>query len=161
MRSGVQLGGFFVFECFDAFGNLKWRDEAPNMVVAAGLAHILDVVFSGATVATTWHCGLGASSFTVASGDTMASHAGWTELTNYTGNRKEWVEVRTAASLTNAASAATFVFTTAGTVGGGVLTNLSTGSDIMMAGAALTGGDRAVVDTDTINLTYVFSAADS
>ena len=68
--------------------------------------------------------------------------------------------MRSNQSITNAASAATFTINTAGTIGGGFLTNLSAGSDILMAAATLTGGDRAVVDTDVINLTYTYSAAD-
>ena len=158
-RTGIKVGGFFVFTCWHD-NHFAWQDRTHNLVVNAGLQHILDVTFAGGTAVSTWHLGLASSSMTIASGDTMASHGGWTEATNYAGTRKEYVDVRSNQSITNAASAATFVINTAGTIGGGCLTNLSTGSDILMAAATLTGGDRAVVDTDTINLTYTYSAAD-
>jgi len=158
-RAGIKVGGFFVFECWHG-NRLVWRDRTHNMVVNAGLQHILDVTFASGTAVSVWHLGLALSSMTIASGDTMASHAGWTEATNYADGRKEYVDVRSNQSITNAASAATFTINTAGTIGGGFLTNLSAGSDILMAAATLTGGDRAVVDTDVINLTYTYSAAD-
>lgn len=161
MREGIRLGGFFIFECYDQAGRLKWMDRTHNMVVNAGLEHILDVVFTGTTAVSTWYVGLASSSMTVASGDTMASHAGWTEFTSYADDRKEWVEARTNRTITNSASAATFTINTAGTVGGGFLCDVATGNSVLMCAAALSGGDRAVVDTDTINLTYQLTAADS
>jgi hypothetical protein len=37
----INLGGIFDVECFDKDGDLKWRDQAPNLVVNAGLNHLL------------------------------------------------------------------------------------------------------------------------
>jgi hypothetical protein len=158
----VKMGGTFYFECFGPDNELKWRARAKNLVPNVMLQHMLDVGFSGSTQTATWYVGLAASSLSAASGDTAASHGGWTELTNYDGDRKEYVEVRTNQQLGNTASPASFSVNTAGTVGGAALFSTATGSSgILGAVAALTGDDREVADGDTVNLTYTFSAADS
>ena len=77
---------------YDKDGKLKWYDEAENTVVNAGLQHILDVTFTGATQVSTWYVGLTDSSPSVDASDTLGTHSGWTEVTAYSGDRKEYVE---------------------------------------------------------------------
>jgi len=165
MKSNTKFKGEWTFECFDKSGNLKWIEECKNLVVNVGLQHILDVIFSGGTAADPWYVGLTDGTPTVAAGDTMASHAGWAEVTAYDeATRQEWVEVRSNQSMTNAASKAVFTISSAATViGGGILCSLnnkggSTGT--IMSGVAFTGGDKTLDDDDVLNVTYVFSAAD-
>jgi hypothetical protein len=47
MESGFKVGGVFYVKCFDKDGNLKWEDEAKNLVTDDGLDHILDVILHG------------------------------------------------------------------------------------------------------------------
>ena len=163
--SGVKVGGVFLFEAYDRSGKLKWRSEEHNLVVNVGLNHILDVLFNGSAVVDPWYLGLALSSMTVASGDTMASHGGWTEATVYgTANRAVFVDVRTNQQVTNSASVASFSINTAGTIGGGFLVsdntkNGTTGT--LLCAVTFTGGDKGVSDGDTLNVTYNFSAADA
>jgi hypothetical protein len=159
----VKMKGFFEFECFDKFGNLKWRDKGFNDVVNEGLDHILDVVLHGDTPTSPWYVGLTDGTPTVAAADTMASHAGWTEVTDYSGNRQEYVEAAASGqSITNSASKASFSITGTATVGGAFLTADATGTaGVLLCAVAFTGGDKSVANGDTLQVTYTLSAADS
>ena len=111
-KSGVRFKGVWEFICRGPDGKIKWTDRAENLVVNVGLQHILDTEFTGSAQVTTWYVGLTAASPSPAAGDTMSSHAGWTEFTNYDeAARQEWVEVRSSQTLTNTASKATFIWT--------------------------------------------------
>lgn len=161
-KSGARVGGVFELVCRDKNGRVKWRDTAENLVVNEGLQNILDTTFSGGTAIDPWFVGLTDNSPTPAAGDTLASHAGWVEFDEYTGNRQTYVEVRAAQTLTNAASVASFPITGAGGgVGGAFLAGVATGSaSDLMCVAALTGGNRVVASGDTVEVTYTFTAAD-
>ena len=162
MKDGIKLGGVFELECYDKKGILKWTDNWKNTVVNVGLQHVLDTVFSGGSAVTTWYLGLTDSSPTVNAADTLASHTGWVEETGYTGNRMAWVEVRSSQSMTNSASVAVFPITGTATIGGAFLCSVATTTTgVLMSAGALTGGNRAVVSGDTLNLTYTFAAADA
>ena len=162
MRDGIKLGGFFELECYDKKGKLKWTDNWKNTVVNVGLQHVLDTIFSAGSNVATWYLGLTDGTPTVNAADTLASHTGWTEITAYTGNRMAWVEVRSAQSMTNSASVAVFPITGTATIGGAFLCSVATTTTgILMSAGALTGGNRAVVSGDTLNLTYTFAAADA
>lgn len=170
MRAGAAAtigmhGGPIVVQCFGPSGALKWEVIEPdNLVVNAGLRWLLDSTISGSSAVTTWYVGLVATGGTIASADTMSSHAGWTELTGYTGNRAEYVDVRTNQSISNSASAATFGITTAQSVGGALISSSATkggSAGVLLCAVAFTGGDRAASDGDTINVTYTISAADA
>lgn len=92
MRNQNQfyVGGVFEIECYDRYGNLKWKDKAYNSVVNAGLDSILNTMFGNAftsgseTVKDGWAVGLVNNGETFNAGDTHDSHAGWTEFTDYT-----------------------------------------------------------------------------
>lgn len=162
MKNAFKLTGEYKMECFDKNGILKWTDKYKNLVVNEGLQHILDTEFSGGTPVTTWYLGLTDGTPTVNAADTLASHAGWVEETGYTGNRQAWVEVRSGQSMTNSASVAVFPITGTATIGGGFLCSVATTTTgVLMSAAALSGGDRAVANGDTVNLTYTLSASDA
>lgn len=163
--SGIKVGGTFLVTCRRPDGRVRWEDTADNMVVNVGLQHILNTVFSGSAQVTTWYVGLMASSPTVASGNTMASHAGWTEFANYDeAGHQEYVEVRSNQQLTNAASKATFtVSADSSVIGGAFLTSASAKSvttGTLMCGAAFTGGNKSADKDDTLEVTYTFTAGD-
>lgn len=160
--ASIKLGGVFTIICTAKDGVEKWRDYAKNMVVNVGIENMLDATFASGSVYDPWYCLLIDADPTVASTDTMASHGGWTEFDEYTGDRQEWVDVRSGNSITNTASKASFPITTAGTVGGaGINSALTATSGILMCAAALAGSNRSVVDGDTVSLTYTFAGADA
>lgn len=162
MKDSARFTGVFTMECIGANGKRKWIDEFQNDVVEEGLDLILDTVFSAQAEESPWYLGLTDGTPTVDPTDVMSSHAGWVEVTDYTGTRKEWVEVNGGQSMTNAASVAVFAIDGTATVGGAFLTADTSGTaGPLMSAGALTGGDRSVVNGDTLNLTYVFAAADA
>ena len=169
----AQATGLFEIKCHDKDGNLKWQAESKNLVVNVGLQYMAGSALTGVapvTQITTWYLGLygaGASN-TPAAGDTMASHAGWTEVTAYSNaNRVTATFVAPSALnpsvVTNTASPAVFNINGTATVGGAFLTSDNTkgGTTGTLFSAADFGspGDRSVVNSDTLSVTYTFSLA--
>jgi hypothetical protein len=165
----AKATGRFLMECFDKDGNLKWSAEESNLVVNVGLQYMAGTALTSTAQITSWYIGLygaGASN-TPAAGDTMASHAGWTEVTPYSGTRPAATfAAATNANpsvVTNTASPASFAITATQTVGGAFLTSNDTagGSTGTLFSAAdfQSPGDRSVVSGDTLNVSYSFSLA--
>jgi len=162
----VLAGGVFHVQCFDKDGNLKWEDSAHNLVVNEGLQDMNDKYFAGVTYSAAWYLGLvtgpGASN-TYAAADTLASHAGWTEDTNYSGNRKSVTFGAASAAdpsvISNTASPSSFTMNGTTTIAGAFLTNVNTGTSGVLFSVSdfQAPGDRSVVSGDVLNVTYTFS----
>lgn len=162
--------GKFRIQCFDKDGNLKWEDENHNLVVNTGLQYMCGTALTSVTQVTSWFLGLygaGASN-TPAAGDTMASHAGWTEVVPYSNATRPACTFATATTAnpsvaTNSASVAAFTINATSTVGGAFLVSNSTKSGttgtLFSAADFASPGDRAVVSGDTLNVTYTLSLA--
>jgi hypothetical protein len=91
LKDNVRFGGVFHVQCFDKDGNLKWETTEHNLVVNEGLQDLNTKYFKGSSYSAAWYLGLitgPAASTTYAAGDNLTTHAGWTEFTNYSGNRK-------------------------------------------------------------------------
>jgi hypothetical protein len=166
---GVKATGRFVVECYDKDGKLKWVDDSKNLVVNVGLQYMAGTSLDGSTARiTTWYLGLygAAASNTPAAGDTMSSHAGWTEVTDYTEATRPaatFVAATTAnpSVVTNSASKAQFTMNATTTVGGAFLTSNNTkggtSGTLFSAKDFDAPGDRAVVSGDVVLVTYTFS----
>jgi len=160
-------GGVFHVQCFDKEGKLKWEDQMHNLVVNEGLQDMNTQYFKGSTYTAAFYLGLvtgpGAGT-TYAAADTLASHAGWTEFTNYSGARKA-VTFGTATTadpsvIGNAAAPSQFSITGGGgTVAGAFLCTVASGTSGVLFSEAdfQSPGDRVVVSGDTLNVTYTFS----
>ncbi len=161
----VQVMGHWVIEHRDKHGNLKERDEYDNLVTNAGLNDLLDVYLSGGTQTTTWYVGLTDGTPTVAAGDTMSSHAGWTEVTAYDeAVRQTWTDGGVSSqSVDNSGSPSVFTISTnSTTVGGAFLTSVSTKggtTGVLYAAGAFGAGDKSLDDNDTLSVTATFTAA--
>jgi hypothetical protein len=160
----VQLENHYIVEAFDQDGNLKWVEEFDNIVVTAGLNDMLDKYFKGSSYTAAHYVGLTDSTPTVAAADTMASHGGWVEITDYTqGTRPAFTPgTVSAGSVDNSASKAVSTINASVTVGGAFVTTNSTkgGSTGTLYGAgAFSGGDRALVNGDTLNVTVTATAS--
>jgi hypothetical protein len=165
--SGASGGGVFHVQCFDKDGNLKWEDQMHNLVVNEGLQDMNTQYFKGSTYTAGFFLGLvtGPGSGTAyAAGDTLASHIGWTEFTNYSGSRKA-VTFGTATTadpsvISNSAAPSQFSITGGGgTVAGAFLCTVASGTSGVLFSEAdfQSPGDRVVVAGDTLNVTYTFS----
>lgn len=164
----AKAGGVFTVQCHDAEGVLKWSANAPNLVVNVGLQDMNTQYFLGSGYTATWFLGLygAAASNNPAAGDTMASHAGWTEVVAYSQATRPVATFGTASTadpsvITNSSSPAAFSINGTTVVGGAFLTSNSTKSGttgILFSAADFAApGDRSVVSGDTISVTYTFS----
>jgi len=162
--------GQFNFQCIGADGKVKWTGVVPNLVVNAGLAYMAGSALTSVTQITSWFIGLygaGASN-TPAAGDTMSSHAGWTENVGYSNATRVACTFVTATTAnpsvaTNTASPASFSINATSTVGGAFLTSGSaksgTTGTLFSASDFTSPGDRSVTSGDTLNVTYTLSLA--
>jgi hypothetical protein len=165
--SAAGGAGVFTIQCFGQDGKLKWEEKNPNLVVNVGLQDMNDKYFSGSTYTAAWYLGLitgPGSGTTIAAGDTLASHAGWTEYTDYTGDRKAVTfgsaTLADPSVIDNSGAPSAFAITApGGTVAGAFLTDVDTGTSGILFSASdfQSPGDRAVVAGDTLNVTYTFS----
>ena len=175
----LGIEGHYHVECRDKDGNLKWEESFPNLVNAIGKELMLDTLLKGSSYSVTGpFLGLiGGASPTFGTGsDTMTSHAGWTEFTNYTvgGSAVRGTAVFASATssgstpsnvTTSAASAITYTITGGGgTVGGCFLvlgsgassTQSNTGGTLYSAGAFTTA--KITTAGDTVSVTYSTTA---
>lgn len=162
MIDKLKVVGVFTVKVYDKDGNLKHEEQINNLVTNEGKNHLLDVGFHAVAATATWYCGLisNASYTGIAVTDTMASHAGWTEFTNYSqANRVEWTEGAAASqSITNAAAMA-FSITGSGTLKGGFIVSNNTkgGSTGILWSSVLFAADIPVNNGDTVNVTYTIN----
>jgi len=174
----VGIEGYYHVECRDKEGNLKWEESFPNLVNAIGKQLLLDTLLrtSGTYTTVGPYLGLINSSPTFLAADTMTSHAGWTEFTNYTvgGSAVRGTAVFAASSstglspsnvTTSTATAITYTITGAGgTVAGCFLvtgsgassTQSNTSGTLYSAGAFATAKTTTV--GDTVSVTYSTTA---
>jgi hypothetical protein len=165
-KEKLKAGGVFTIQCLDKDGNLKWEEKNPNLVVNGGLKHMNDTFFAGSAYTAGWFLGLvegpGAGN-TYAAGDTLASHTGWTEFTNYSGDRKAITfgagTLADPSVVTNGSPVSFSVTSTGGIVAGAFLTDVDTGTGGILFSVSnfLAPGDRSVVAGDTLNVTYTFN----
>jgi hypothetical protein len=165
----VGAGGVFTVTCVGVDGVEKWSDTFHNLVVNEGLQDMNSKYFKGSGYTAAWYLGLvqgPGSGTTYAAGNTLASHAGWTELvpgTAYTGNRPA-VTFGTATTadpsvITNSASPSSFAMLVNSTVvAGALLCTVASGtSGVLFSAGDFSGGDKTVDSGDTLNVTYTFS----
>ena len=169
IQNGARGGGIFYFECYDKDGNLKWKDEAHNLVVNVGLQDMNTKYFSGSSYTAAWYLGLitgPGSGTTISASDTMSSHAGWSESTSYSQSTRPACTFGTATTadpsvIDNSGSVAVFSINGTATIAGAFLTSNNTKSGttgtLFSASDFQSPGDRSVVSGDTLNVTYQFS----
>jgi len=151
----------------DPQGNIKWTDEFDNLVVNAGLDDSLDKHLKGSSYTAAWYVGLTDGTPSVAAGDTMASHAGWTEVTAYDEANRQTLTLGSVSgqSVDNSASKAVFtVSTNDTTIGGAFITTDDTkggSSGTLYGGGAFSAGDKTLDDDDTLTITVTLTAAAS
>ena len=167
LTNTAKAGGVYKIECHDAQGNLKWEETTHNLVVNEGLQDMNNKYFKGSSYTAAWYLGLitgPGSGTTIAAADTLASHSGWTEFTNYSGNRKA-VTFGTPTTadpsvVDNSGSPSSFSITSSGgVVAGAFLCSVATGTSGVLFSASdfQSPGDRTVVSGDTLTVTYTFS----
>ena len=176
----MGIEGHYHVVCRDKDGNIKWEDSFPNLVNAVGKQLMLDTLLrtSGTYTTVGPYLGLiGGASPTFGTGsDTMSSHAGWTEFTNYTVGGSAVRGTATFSASTSAGSTPSNVTTAAaasitytitgagGTVSGCFLvtgsgassTQSNTSGTLYSAGAFSTA--KTTTAGDTVSVTYSTTA---
>jgi len=174
----VGIEGVYHVECRDAAGNLKWEESFPNLVNAVGKELMLDTLLKGSSYSVVGpYLGLiSGASPTFAASDTMLSHAGWTEFTNYTvgGSAVRGTAVFASATstgttpsnvTTSAATAIVYTITGGGGTVGGCFLVTGTGASsaqsntngtLYSAGAFTTA--KITTAGDTVSVTYSTTA---
>lgn len=167
-RDGLKGGGVFTVRCHDKDGNLKWEQKSHNLVVNVGLAYVNTTFFKGSGYTAAWYVGVygPASSNNPSSTDTMASHAGWTEVTAYSNATRPAATFGAATTadpsvIANSAAPAQFLINASANVGGAFLTTGDTpggtSGTLFSASDFAAPGDRVVQNGDVLSVTYTFS----
>lgn len=162
----ITFENHYIVECIGPDGKLKWTDEFDNLVTNEGLNDNLDKYLKGSTYTAAFYVGLTDGTPTVNAADTMSSHAGWTEVTDYSESTREALVLGTVASqsVDNSASKASYSINATATVGGAFITTVSTKggtTGVLYGVGAFTGGDKSVDNGDTLNVTVTCTAAAS
>ena len=161
----IAFTNTYLFEAFDSDGNPKWREEVKNTVVNVGLDDVLNKYFKGSAYTASHFVGLTDGTPTPAAADTMASHAGWTEVTAYTEGTREALVAGTVSSqsVDNSASKASFsINADTTTVGGAFIADNGTkggSTGILYSVAAFTAADKSLDSGDTLNVTVTLTTA--
>lgn len=159
MNNKEKFGPYFTYvvECLDSQGNVKWTEKYDNLVTTVGKTDIIDKYFKGSAYTASWNLGLKGTG-TAAVGDTLASHAGWSEVTPYSGNRPA-ITFGTTSGGSNTASAVSYTINASATVAGAFVCNAASGTTGTLYSAGDFAVSRSVVSGDTLNVTLTVSAA--
>jgi|TARA_R110000751_G_scaffold295739_3_gene404440 hypothetical protein len=130
-----------------------------NDLTIVGKNHALDVVFGAAAPVTQidpWYIGLidQSPTPTLAEADTLASHAGWTELTDYAGNRKEWDDADAAAKVKGTTTVSQFDINATKTVHGIFVCSVATTTTGVLWATGSFDTTLPVVSGDELKITY-------
>lgn len=143
---------------------VMWDDVIDNVVTTVGGNNMLDNHLSGSAYTAAWYIGLiSATGYTSAPviADTAASHAGWAEDQNYSQATRIAAAFSAASAKSKALSAAlNFSINATTTIKGAFLISNSTKggtTGILYSAGLATGGDRAVINGDTLAVSYTAS----
>lgn len=164
----IHACGRYHVECRDAEGNLRWEDDIENLVTTVGKNDLLDKYLAGSTYTAAFYLGLiSAVSYTTgpAAGDTMASHAGWTEAgatntpsySQATRPAPSWAAASGGSKATSAAVTFSINGGTNVVVKGAFLATNSTKdgtTGILFSAGTFSGGDKTVSSGDSLTVTY-------
>lgn len=146
-------------------GILKWKEQINNTVVNVGLDDVLDKYFKGSAYTAAHYVGLMSGTPTVAAADTMASHAGWTEVTAYSEGVRQTLTLGTVSgqAVSNSASKAVFTISSdTTTIGGAFTTTDSTKggtAGTLYGAAAFSAGNKTLDTNDSLQVTVNLTAA--
>ena len=170
MKQSIALENHWVVECVGPDGKVKWVEEFDNLVTNVGLDDNLDKYLKGSTYTASWYVGLTSATPTVDATDTVASHVGWTEFTNYTEGTRVALQLGTVSSqsVDNSGNKAAFsINTNSSSIGGAYLVGNHANANVkgnntdgtLYGVGAFTGGNKSADSGDTLNVTVTCTAA--
>ena len=140
-----------------------WETTAENLMPTVGKNNMLDNHWSASAYTAAWYGGLiNTTAYTgLAAGDTMASHTGWTEDTNYSQATRVAPSFSAAASASKATSAAmVYTMNATTTIKGIFFNSVSTKggtTGVLTSEVLFSGGDQACTSASTLNVTFTSS----
>lgn len=160
VHAGMQIHGHYVVTAYDHNGKFKWQESFDNLITTVGKNAMLDQYLAGSSWSTGTVYMMLKGTGTAVAGDTMASHASWSELNiSASSGIRQAVSLSAASSGSKATSSAVaWSITSSGTVYGvalvvgGTSTNANTTGTLFSAGDF--GSSRSVVNGDTLNVTW-------
>lgn len=137
----------------------KWRDVAVNLIPTVGRNNMLDNHFRASAYTAAWYISLIATGGTPAAGDTMASHAGWTEDQGYSESTRvaPSFSAASASSITTAANVAMTITGSTRNIYGIFINSVSTKggtTGTLTSAGGYTGGEKNVAAAETLNSGY-------
>lgn len=162
LKNRIDFKNPIKVQCFDKDGNLKWEEEVFNGIVDEGIHYLLDAGFNGGSQDTTHYVGLvDNSGFTAFdNGDTMASHSGWSENTDYDeATRVAWNPDAAASRAVTNSTTVDFTMNATATIKGIFVSSNSTksGTTGTLWATAAFSSTASVVSSDVLKVTYTVS----
>ena len=117
----LLIGGMWSWDIWTPEGDLKAQGQFSNGILTVGLNALLEAYFREGTQPAAFYAGLidETDYTTLAISDTMAVHAGWTEITDYSSaTRPVWSPGAPASGLMTAPSAMEFTMSSSQTAKG-------------------------------------------
>jgi hypothetical protein len=145
------MSGFvYTIECIDKDGNVKWTEEAHNIIPTEAQNYFITAAITGGTRYTAWYIGIYENNYAPVVGDTMATFAASAgEITAYSEvARPSFTPGSVSGGLiTNYDDPAEFTFTSDKTVRGGFIVSSSTkgGTTGLLLSPALFASARSVL----------------
>jgi hypothetical protein len=157
----LNVVGTYTMECIGADGQVKWTETFKNTVMTAGKNLLLDTYLGGSSYTAAFKVGLKGAGTQVI-GDTLASHAGWAEITAYSGSRPTPAFSAASSGSKATSAAAAFSINGTATVAGAMLVHAGSATPGETAtGTLFSAGDfsgsRSVVNGDTLNVSYTLA----
>lgn len=159
-----RTAGQFFAQGIDRDGSIMWKEPFNNGTTNGGLDNVLSVYLGAGSQTVTWFMGLidNAGFSTLAIGDTMSSHAGWTESTAYTESvRQTWSPAAVSGqSITNTTNV-TFSINATVTIAGAFLVSNSTkgGTTGILWATGQFSSAQALVSGQSLKITYTCTAS--
>lgn len=158
---GLRQKGWFILRQLGRDGRPVAPDRRlDNAATYQGLNLLQNVMFKGATQVTTWYLTLiNASGYSaVSASDTHASHAGWTEFTDFSGSRPAWTPGTPSSGALASSGATDFTISSDGDIRGIAVVSLDTkgstdGGEYLWA-TALAGAAVEVANGQTLEVFY-------
>jgi len=163
MKTRMGLRGRYDVEVIGLDGKVRARRVAYNDLTVVGVNELLDVMFGGSAQTDPWLIlFIDDSGFAgLANTDTMASHAGWTENTDYDeATREIWDEDAAANEQMTNSTPAAFTMNAGVTIRGMGLTSVNTkggATGILFSTAEFDGGALAVLANEILRVTYTLT----
>lgn len=153
-----KLHGRFHCEVYNPDGTLDRAFDLVNGDTNAGLNDLLNVYFNSGTQKTTWYLGLidNVAFSAVSASDTMVTHTGWSENTQYSGGvRPTWTSGAASGQAVTNAATVNFTFTASAAIKGIFVVSDSTlGGTAGTLFATATGTVQSFTSGQILKATY-------